>query len=122
MRAMPVSRCVVAQVALKRQNIAMVLDKKHADRANLELKIASEIISPFIVDCPYAYIDGKDLVLTLRMLPGKWRRANPGRRLEGSEHAVTAAEPRMRRGLQLGGGCSAPLALPPTLLSVRLSV
>ena len=57
-------------VALKRQNISMVVDKKHADRALLELKIASTMTSPFIVGCPYAFVDGKDLVLALAMLPG----------------------------------------------------
>ena len=56
--------------ALKRQSMTMILEKKHAERALLELKIASSIFSPFILDCPYAYIDGKDLVLALRMLPG----------------------------------------------------
>lgn len=57
-------------VALKRQNMSMILEKNHAARALLELKIASTIFSPFIIDCPYAYIDGKDLVLALRMLSG----------------------------------------------------
>ena len=56
--------------ALKRQNMAMVMEKKHADRALLELKIAATIVSPFIVGSPYAFIDGKDLVLALAMLPG----------------------------------------------------
>jgi hypothetical protein len=58
-------------VALKRQNMAMVMEKSsQAARVLLELKIASTIFSPFILDCPYAYIDDKDLVLALRMLPG----------------------------------------------------
>ena len=38
--------------------------------ALLELKIASEVVSPFILDCSYAYVEGKDLILALRMLPG----------------------------------------------------
>ena len=59
-----------AAYALKRQSITMIMEKKHEERALLELKIASTIFSPFILDCPYAYIDGKDLVLALRMLPG----------------------------------------------------
>ena len=56
--------------ALKRQSIPMVVEKKQAERALLELQIASTLVSPFILDCPYAYIDGKDLVIALRMLPG----------------------------------------------------
>jgi serine/threonine protein kinase len=59
-----------AAFALKRQSMSMIMEKKHADRALLELQIASEVTSPFILDCPYAYVDGKDLVLALRMLPG----------------------------------------------------
>jgi serine/threonine protein kinase len=56
--------------ALKRQNMSMVVEKNHSERALLELKIVSEVHSPFILDCAYSYIDGKDLVLALRMLTG----------------------------------------------------
>ena len=56
--------------ALKRQNMVMVTEKKHSERALLELRIASEISSPFILDAAYSYIEGKDLIIALRMLPG----------------------------------------------------
>ena len=54
----------------------MVMDKKNEDKALLEMKMAMNISSPFILNASYAYIDNKDLVLALRMMPGGASRAH----------------------------------------------
>lgn len=43
-----------AAFALKRQNVSMVVEKKHTEKALLELKITREINSPFLLDCSCA--------------------------------------------------------------------
>ncbi|KAL1495906.1 hypothetical protein AB1Y20_014549 [Prymnesium parvum] len=56
--------------ALKRQNIYMIMDKKNEDKVILERHMAMQIHSPFVLNASYAYIDNKDLVLALKMMPG----------------------------------------------------
>ena len=56
--------------ALKRQNMHFLKEKKHVTMALLEWKITTTLRSPFILDCSYAYVDDKDLVLALRMMVG----------------------------------------------------
>uniref|UniRef100_A0A7S4F4H9 Protein kinase domain-containing protein n=1 Tax=Chrysotila carterae TaxID=13221 RepID=A0A7S4F4H9_CHRCT len=56
--------------ALKRQNTAMVMGKDHVDKILTEWRVHTAVHSRFVLECLYSYVDDKDLVLALRLMPG----------------------------------------------------
>mmetsp|Transcript_42697 Transcript_42697/g.106265 ORF Transcript_42697/g.106265 Transcript_42697/m.106265 type:complete len:645 (-) Transcript_42697:500-2434(-) len=57
-------------LALKRLPVHHVVKKRSMHKIHLEKRIAMEVLSPFIVNASYAFMDQKDFVLALRMMPG----------------------------------------------------